>query len=282
MTNFKKVNSLELLNELKNEYVEQATAPLDGMWLDGFAAMATHYGIYEAESLIGYFCVNAEDYLLQFYLSPGHKAKSSEVFSALLSLEKTSSEKASSEKTPSIEIKGAFVSTAEQEYLSLCLDSFSKFNVNALMYQLEDSAKLSVEQEQVLPMSAASPEQLTECVEFAVAAIGAPEQWLTGYYGNLINRQELFGYWENGQLLATGECRLFDNHQTDYADLGVIVADAARGKGLATKVLKAMVVQSNEKGRKPILSTEKGNIGAQKAITRAGFTSGNRIIQFDA
>lgn len=76
MTNFKKADSIELLSELKEKYVEQATAPLDGMWLDGFAAMATHYGIYEDESLVGYFCVNAEDYLLQFYLAPGFRGSS--------------------------------------------------------------------------------------------------------------------------------------------------------------------------------------------------------------
>ena len=270
MTNFKRVNSLELLSELKAQYVEQATAPLDGMWLDGFAPMATHYGIYEDETLIGYCCVNGEDYLLQFYLTSGHKAKASEIFSTLIS----------QTKTPSIEIKGAFVSTAEQEYLSLCLDSFPKHVVNALMYQLEDPAKVSPVQ--ALPMVAVSVEQLTECVEFAVAAIGATEQWLIGYYGKLIKRQELFGYWENGHLIATGECRLFDNHQTGYADLGMIVAKEARGKGLATKVLKTLVALSHEKERQPILSTEKGNIGAQKAITRAGLISSNRIIQFDA
>ncbi|KEI72920.1 GNAT family N-acetyltransferase [Endozoicomonas elysicola] len=270
MKHFQKTDSIELLKKLKKQYVEQATAPLDGMWLDGFAAMASHYGIYEDEMLIGYFCVNEEGYLLQFYLTPGNKAKSSEIFTALIS----------QDKTPEIKLNGAFVSTAEQEYLSLCLDSFSRFEVNTLMYQLEDPEKRSPVQLSTLPMTAANPAQLTECIGFAVDAIGAPEQWLTGYYGNLIKRQELFGYWVEGRLIATGECRLFDDHQTDYADLGMIVARDARGKGLATRILATLIALTQEKGRLPILSTEKGNIGAQKAITRAGFISSNRIIKF--
>jgi hypothetical protein len=41
-------------------------------------------------------------------------------------------------------------------------------------------------------------------------------------------------------------------------------------KGLAPEVLK------------PIFSAESTNIGAQKAISRAGFFAGNRIVQFDS
>ena len=130
-------------------------------------------------------------------------------------------------------------------------------------------------------MTVAKSEQLSEMVDFAKINVGAPEQWLTGYYTNLINRRELFGFWQNGRLLAAGESRGYDEYQTDYADLGVIVDESARGNGLATNVLKQLTIITEDKGLKPILSTEKNNIGAQKAISRAGFFAGNRIVQFD-
>jgi predicted acetyltransferase len=123
--------------------------------------------------------------------------------------------------------------------------------------------------------------QLSQAIEFAVASIEAPREWLNGYYTNLINRHELFGGWENGRLVATGESRRFDDYQTEYADLGVIVAESERGKGTATQVLRQLVEMNEADGLKPICSTEKTNVAAQKAITRAGFLSINRIIRFD-
>lgn len=114
---------------------------------------------------------------------------------------------------------------------------------------------------------------------FAHEAIGAPKEWLAGYYGNLIQREELFGYWDNETLAATGECRLFDGYQSEYADLGVIVSAAHRGKSIATKVIKQLIAFAQSKQLRPICSTEKGNAGAQKAIGRAGFIAQHRIIE---
>jgi hypothetical protein len=87
-------------------------------------------------------------------------------------------------------------------------------------------------------MTVVKSDQLNEAINFAKNAIGASEEWLTGYYGNRINRQELYGYWQNGRLLATGESRGFDNYQTEYGDLGFIVGESQRGKGLGTQILK--------------------------------------------
>ena len=82
-------------------------------------------------------------------------------------------------------------------------------------------------------------------------------------------------------MLAIGEFRSFDEYQTNYADLGVVVDKSMRGKGIATLILRQLIAVSNSKELMPICSTDKTNIGARKAIERAGFFSSNRIIQFD-
>jgi ribosomal protein S18 acetylase RimI-like enzyme len=270
MIQVKKIEVIDQLSTLKQQYLKQTTAPLDGMWLCGFIPMATHFGFYDNEQLVGYCCINNEGYLLQFYLCPEKQAQASLLFGSLFVQNSSTTG----------EINGAYVSSAEPQYLSLCLDTFSKFKVNSLMYQLSNNSKPEQEKETGLQMEIVKSDQLAEAVEFAKNAIGAPEEWLTGYFTNLINRQELFAYWENGQLLATGECRDFVEYQTDYTDLGLIVDTSTRGQGLGTKVIKYLITIAEAKGLKPICSTEKTNIGAQKAISRAGFYTGNRIIQF--
>jgi predicted acetyltransferase len=119
-------------------------------------------------------------------------------------------------------------------------------------------------------------------VAHCIASIGAPREWLEGYLGGLIAKQELFGAWQDGELIATGESRLSHEHQPGYADLGVIVAPSQRGRGLATQMLRELVDRNDARGLRSICSTQKGNTAAQTAIRRAGFRARNRIVQFDA
>lgn len=271
MPQIKKLESIVPLSTLKNQYMAKTTAPLDGMWLCGFVPMARHFGLYKDDELIGFFCVNDEGYLLQFFVQPDYQSQSSLLFESVLQ----------GNHSQIGSINGAFVSTAEPDYLSLCLDGFSKFDVHSLMYQ-RSGAALRQRTYHTLALTKIYSEQLSQAVDFAVASIGAPAQWLTGYFGNLIKRQELFGVWEHERLVATGEIRGYDEFQKDYADLGVIVAESERGKGLATQVLCQLADMNEASGLKSICSTEWGNIGAQKAIGRAGFFASNRIAQFQA
>ncbi|CAH7070619.1 putative transferase [Vibrio chagasii] len=273
MLDIKKITTLSDLSELKTTYFSESTAPLDGMWHFGFVPMSDHYGFYEGGELVGYCVLNGEGYLLQFYLAPNTNTNTNTNIADLFTL--------IVENNSSVvgEVKGAFVSTAEPQYLSLCLDNTESFKVNALMFRQRPTAVAnSIEN---IEMTLATEEQLDQLVEFASSAIGAPKEWLSGYYSNLITRQELWGYWENGNIIAAGECRKFDEHQTQYADLGMIVAEQERGRGLATRVLNFLTQHTTSQGLEVICSTESSNIGAQKAIKRAGLSSKHRILQFD-
>ena len=298
MIQIRKVDSIDQLRHLKTQYLTQTTAPLDGMWLSGFLPVSDHFGLYENDRLVGYFCISSDGYLLQFHMCEEHLYQqhpsqnrcdqAAAVFGRIMN----------NEGAVVAQVKGAFVSTAEPQYLSHCFDHCSKFEVNALMYQLPDQSgprpspgigqsqdealPLDESLMEVLPMNRVQIEQIDELIAFAKANIGAPEQWLAGYYTNLINRRELFGFWQHGRLQAAGESRGNDEFQTDYADLGVIVDESARGKGLATLVLKQLVLTARARGLIPICSTEKGNTGAQRAINRAGFVAKHRIVRFDA
>ena len=265
----KKIELLSELAELKRDYFESSTSALDGMWHFGFVPMSEHYGFYEESVLKGFCCVNSDGYMLQFHLCANTQIDSRDLFTLI------------SQGNSSVigNLKGAFVSTAETDYLSLCLDNSRSFKVNALMYQ--DAKTCANESGDELTLTLADETQLSNFVSFAASNIGAPQAWLTGYYTNLIKRKELWGYWIDNQLLASGECRFFDDYQTQYADLGMIVAVSERGKGLASRVLKSLKSKAIKQGLAAICSTESDNIGAQKAIVRAGFIATNRIIQFE-
>jgi len=269
MLHIEKVDSLSELASLKKAYFECSTAPLDGMWHFGFVPMAKHFGFYVNKELVGFCCINDDGYLLQFHLGVNPETSAEALFTLI------------TQQTSKIigEVKGAFVSTAEPTYLSLCLDNSSTFKVNTLMYQQVNT--FSTKHLEPIAMQLVTAEQLNELVQFTMTNIGAPEAWLSGYYSNLITRRELFAYWREGELLAAGECRLFDDYQTGYADLGVIVAQPVRGQGIASQILSYLKNQASSKALQSICSTECTNISAQKAIENAGFISANRIVQFE-
>ncbi|NOH95855.1 GNAT family N-acetyltransferase [Vibrio sp. 99-70-13A1] len=272
MLDIKKIESISELGELKQAYFAAATAPLDGMWHFGFVPMSDHFGFYEDNQLVGYCVVNGENYLLQFYLSPLAKAEACDLYTLI----------AQGNSSVIGTLNGAFVSTAETEYMAMTLDNSVSFNVNAMMYRFEPASKdQEHNRNDALPMQLAVPEKLDDFVDFAASAIGAPKEWLSGYFANLIQRDELWGYWVEGQLVATGECRFFDDIQKEFADLGMIVAQSERGKGIATGVLEHLVEHALNKQLTPICSTEVSNIGAQRAISRVGMRSKNRIVQFE-
>lgn len=271
MIKIETIETLALLNQLKQTYFVQATAPLDGMWHFGFVPIARHFGFYLNKKLIGFCCLNDERYLLQFHLTANSYISAQALFKFIVE-----------QGCNTIgDVKGAFVSTAEPEYLSLCLENTSRHQVFSLMYK---HVPLTIKLNKTLEMSLATENQLTEFVTFAVNNIDAPKEWISQYYCNLIKRKELLGYWDQDQLLAAGECRLFDEYQCQYADLGVIIKKSKRGNGLANKVLNYLIKHTNKHITKsalqPICSTEITNLSAQKAIARAGFIANNRIIKF--
>lgn len=245
---------------MQQAFRSQTTAPLDGMWLS-FVSMADHYDIRNDDTIIGYCALNSEQKILQFFVAAGHNT--SAIFEAIIS---------------EIDIKGAVVSTAEPHYLSLCLDKQISLSVNALMYHVESN---STTEHARFPDGAdfkpVTPDQLETAVEFAHQALGADKGWLTGYYSERIAGDELIGLWQDGNLIAAGECRP-SKEQPEYADVGMVVSPNHRTKGLATNILRELILVSHRKGLRPICSTENSNIAAQKSIARAGFVSQHRIL----
>ena len=257
---FTKTDSASLRG-LKQKYLQQLVSPLDGMW-ECFGDMADHYAIVCADKTIGYCVINSDQKLLQFYVEAQHEAR--QIFGQIID---------------KMGVTGSFLSTGDPQYLSVSMDHQKSVKVNALQYHFEKDAALRAvnfpAQSQFRRLEAT---ELTAAVEYGVKTIGADPDWLKGYFSNLIKRAELFGLWQGGELIATGECRVSET-QNPYADLGMTVSESHRKQGLATNILRQLLHHCRKEGLSAICSTERDNIAAQRAIIKSGFVSDHRILE---
>lgn len=251
------------LAPLKKAYLKNLSSPKDGMW-QTFTTMADHHAIKTEGEVIGYFAINPEQTLLEFFLHDGHDQQ--KIFNNILT---------------EMKVSGAVTSTAEPAFQSLCLDHQKKITASAMMFHVNENSNIQKSEfADSMTFRLATTAQLETAVDFAHVTIGADRNWLSGYYTDRIKRGELYGLWQDGKLIAAGECRLSDT-QKPYADVGMIVSQDHRGRGLATNILRALLIKCQKEKLKAICSTEIENIAAQKAIIHAGFTSHNRIIMVE-
>ncbi|MEP1229055.1 MAG: GNAT family N-acetyltransferase [Litorimonas sp.] len=251
------------VSALRDVYLLSTSAALDGMWENAFLPMADHWKLADAKEVIGFCSVNSEGKMLGFHVE--NEALDRLVYARCIE---------------QLNVSGAFASTAEPRYLSLCADHQSSMSVNALMYAESCEVPAKPVAPPGMSFRIAELEDLKTAVSFGVDAIQADQDWLLGYFEERIQQQELFGLWRETELIATGECRISPN-QAGIADVGMIVGPAHRKNGLATAMLKYLRPIGSQKGLKLICSTESSNIGAQKAIERAGFVSQHRILCFE-
>lgn len=248
------------LGQLKQEYLDQLVAPIDGMW-ESFVRQGFHHVIEVDNQDYGYVVVNGEQRMLQFYLLDGQDPQT--IFRQCID---------------ELEIKGAFAATCEGLYLALCMDHQNSIEVNAMMYV---ALPISGLQDPGFPASMGfrkiESADFETAVAFGVDAIDANRQWLEGYYAERIERGELFCVWQEGQIIAAGECRT-SSTQKPFADLGMVVARDHRGKGLATTILRQLLLLCESRSLRAICSTERGNMAARKAIEKAGFRCYHRVL----
>lgn len=240
------------------EYLAQLVAPLDDMWA-AFADGASGHALRAGDVEVGSCCVDEERQLLRFHLRPAWQHRSEELLRLVLE---------------ELEVESLLVATLDPGFLGPALDVAARIELHTLLY-----APTVAPEAQVLDgLVVARVEDHARVVAFEEATLGAPRAFLEGYLRARIEREELLLHVEGSEILAAGELRR-DRQQAGIAQLGVVVAAPARGRGLGARLLATLVARSRTEGLTPICSTEVGNHAARRAIERAGFRPAHRLVR---
>ena len=243
--------------EHRAEYLAQLVAPMDDMWA-AFADMAAPHALMVGEEVVGSCCVDDERQLLRFFVLPRFSHRAEELLRLALH---------------ELEVQRMVVSTVDPGYLAPALDMANDFEVHALLYNhVERPTSPGLDG---LVIGQAGDEG--RIVDFEEAAIGAPRSFLEYYVHDKLERQELLLYEEDARLVCVGELRR-DDQQPAIAQLGFVVSEENRGRGIGSRMMTSLVARSGREGLAPHCSTEVTNVGARRALERAGFRATHRLL----
>lgn len=266
---FELLSNASTITTWRTAYFDGLVAPMDGMWDSGFTQPSPHWSILLEGSHVGYFVLNEENALLQFYIDPKVQAHSPAI------LERIVSEKS---------VSKAVVSTIDPAFLSLCLTIQKKVTVHTLLFEPgTQNRAMKSELPTHVEVREAAKSELETVVAFQIECLGGQQElkgWLDGYSSHLISRDEIFVFQRDGEWVGLGEYRKSDS-QSGVVDLGVMIHPSHRRQGLAASVLSYLGAKSMEEGLRSICSTTLDNPASEAAIRKAGFVSNHRIMDVD-
>ncbi len=261
IVNIHKTTKQEIGKAIK-EYYENLIAPMDDMWEEAIIGISNYYRIVLNNNDAGYFCLDNDNILLQYFIKDKFIDESKELLKYILKEYK---------------IKEGFVSTIDIRSLPLFLDFNNEIHTHTLLYKDIYHVDM-VSPFEGTEIKIATSTDLQNIIEYYENSVDIQGSWLRPYCINLIKKQQLFLFELNNEILGTGERRISES-QKGYAHIGVTVAKEYRRKGLASYILSYLKKDSYTYGLTPICSTTIKNIGSQKAMQNSGFFAYHRIVK---
>ena len=252
----------DVIQQMRDDYLRTLVAPMDGMWESTAITHAAFWEIQDRGQHAGYFCIDSNNYLLRFHLLENYQARAQEIFHWVIS---------------TYGIQHAITSTIESLYFSLCIDIQKSIALHSYLFRDNKRIELSFSLSDSI-FRKAEERELDDIVHFYRANTEGSGEWIEGFVHKRLNCEELFVLHNRQILVAAGEC-IPSQKQIPYADLGIVVAQSYRGRGLGSSMLTQLKKHCYETGWKPICSCAANNQSSKKAIEKAGFISDQRMVK---
>jgi len=252
----------EQIKGMTDQYYKDLCATMDDMWEKGIIGRSNYHRISFEGKEIGYFCLDDNKALLQYFVTDEYLYMTESVFAHILK---------------DYKIKEGFVSTIEPRYLTLSMDHQTSVEGNSIMFA--DAYKVSRENPiQGARFEVALPEEIDAVMKYSIEDAGLEGDWMIEYYKNIVSAGALHLLKIDGKIIGTGELRE-STTQRPFADLGMTVGKEHRRKGLGSYILTYLKELCYEKDLKPICSTSVENISSKKAIENAGMYAYHRVLK---
>lgn len=259
MFEYNKVN-IETVKGLSEKYYDNLTAPMDDMWEHGIIPKGDYYEIVNGQR-IGYFVLDNNHAMLQFYIKKASRQILGQVFKHILE---------------TFHVEHALVSTYDPIFLSLCIEESQTIEINSILYRGINTETIEKPLASIEVTNAVA-EDFDSVIKYHEEKVDISGEWLIEYCKNLIGNNGLFLYKSDNEIIGTGEIRVSLSSPA-YCNVGMTVAKDYRNKGIGSFILSDLKVNAQSRELKVICSTSIDNIASQKTILKSGFFPYNRIL----
>lgn len=255
MLETKRVESREIALALRDAYIGNLAAPIDGFHEGVAIANADCLELKWDGAAAGHCFIDAEGALLLFDVAPRGAAGAGELLDRLIS---------------GGLVRRAAVATRDPRFLSLCLDRQKSVAVDTWLFSDATEARAALVGFGESSFGHAGPGDVAE-----IRAVCDPA--FDGYYEGLVERGQLFALRAGGSLLGIGELRRSATHPL-FGDLGVHVSAGFRGRGVGLFIVAKLKEYCRREGLKPMASCDVGNEASKRMLEKAGFVAEHRIV----
>jgi GNAT superfamily N-acetyltransferase len=231
------------------------------MWEGAIIAQAAFWELRIQGQYVGYYCIDSHNCLLRFHLLHEYRGRAQTIFQWVISTHT---------------IRQAVSSTAEPFYFSLCLDMQTGISLHSYLFRDTTSMKVSPGPSGGV-FKKVEQSELDDVIRFYRKNTEGSGEWIDGFLHTLIRDEALFGLYDGGMLMATGEC-IPSRHQAPYADLGMVVERSQRRRGWGSSMLLHLKEHCYAADLKPICSCAADNVASKKALEKAGFIAEHRMV----
>jgi GNAT superfamily N-acetyltransferase len=256
MLEVKLVESIKEIDEAREKYMNNLPYAQE-FYIEDMVKKSSCYQIYSNSNSIGYFFVNSEKVLVEFYLEKKEMILSQYIFKFLIEKEYFASAEAKS---------------FDYLLITLCLDFKKNSSCTGYLFRDFNDVDCSLSIYDNLHFEVAEQEDMEKITEISEDFFHELE--------NNIYRQEVFTLYSNENLLGAGICqKVFGSSR--YYDIGMVVSRDHRNKGVGTYIISKLKEHCISKDLVPVCGCWYYNYASKKTLEKAGFITNHRIVRFE-
>lgn len=254
------VKSIEEIQEQRECYISELPFAQD-LNIEENIWISQYYKINMNSIWVGYFCVDVEKTLWEFYLTKSVLVHSQEIFKYLIDMKY---------------ISAAECKTYDQLLISLCFDFYKEAFCSAYLFRDNIDVKFSLNEFDNISIKLATNDDYKSLSEINCIEPGVE------FFHNLegeIRKNEVLIFSLRNELLGAGTCKKIW-HSMNYYDIGMVVSEKSRRKGIGTFILTKLKEYCYDNGNIPVAGCYYFNYPSKRTLEKAGFIARHRVIKF--
>jgi GNAT superfamily N-acetyltransferase len=255
------VKSLDEIQDQRDNYLKSLPYS-QGLNTEENVWTCSYYKIEINSTYAGYICVDSQKTLWEFYLIDSAQIYSQEVFKFLIEMNY---------------IEAAESKSFDSLLMSLCFDYYIRASCNAYLFRDHTDIEYSPCGFENIKVRLATNEDLKDLAEINRFAEDVD------FFYNLeeeIKKEEIFIFNQDREFLGAGTCKRICR-SLNYYDIGMIVAEKHRKKGLGTYIIVKLKEHCYNANKIPVCDCYYFNYPSKKTLEKAGFISKHRMVRFE-